>query len=122
MITAECIPANMRVKSGMAFHSGDQRTGEGELLYIHTGVHDLNTDKVGAVEVPVAAVAHLPPLRALPRAGRLRWRCRWARRGLLLLGAFNAPGTFLLLLHLSGAPAAASLLRLEQLLRLLNER
>ena len=37
--------------------------------YIRTGVHDLTTDKVGAVEIPAAVVAKLPPLQAVASAG-----------------------------------------------------
>ena len=118
VITAS-VYANMQV-SGMAFHQEISVPVKGN-YYIRTGVHDLNTDKVGAVEVPVAAVAHLPPLQALP-AGRLLWRCRWGRLELLRLGRSMLRGRLLMRVLLRRLrPLLRLLLRLE-LLRLLNER
>ena len=32
--------------------------------YLRTSIHDLNSDRIGAVEVPIAAVAKLDPLMA----------------------------------------------------------
>jgi VWFA-related protein len=62
VITAS-VYAKMQV-SGMAFHQEISVPVKGN-YYIRTGVHDLNTDKVGAVEVPVSVVAKLPPLKEL---------------------------------------------------------
>jgi hypothetical protein len=51
--------------SGMAFHQEISVPVKGE-YYLRTAIHDLTSDRVGAVEVPVAAVARLQPLEALP--------------------------------------------------------
>jgi VWFA-related protein len=56
--------ANVQVH-GMAFHQQISVPVKGQ-YYLRTGIHDLNTDKVGAVEVPVASIAHLQPLQAPP--------------------------------------------------------
>jgi VWFA-related protein len=56
--------ANVQVH-GMAFHQEISVPVKGQ-YYLRTGIHDLNTDKVGAVEVPVAAVAKLQPLKSPP--------------------------------------------------------
>jgi hypothetical protein len=40
--------------------------------YLRVGVHDLTTDRVGAVELPISVVSILPPLSAMsavPAAG-----------------------------------------------------
>lgn len=50
---------------GMAFHQEISVPVHGE-YYIRTGVHDLTSGRIGAVEVPVAAVARLQPLEQLP--------------------------------------------------------
>jgi hypothetical protein len=52
---------------GMAFHQEVSVPVKG-YYYLRTAIHDLNSDRVGAVEVPVAAVAHLQPLAELPPA------------------------------------------------------
>lgn len=51
--------------SGMAFHQEISVPVKGE-YYLRTAIHDLISDRVGAVEVPVAAVARLDPLQPLP--------------------------------------------------------
>jgi VWFA-related protein len=50
---------------GMAFHQEVSVPVKGE-HYLRTAIHDMVSDKVGAVEVPVAAVARLEPLAPLP--------------------------------------------------------
>ena len=50
---------------GMAFHQQISVPVKGE-HYLRTAIHDMVSDKVGAVEVPVAAVARLEPLQPLP--------------------------------------------------------
>jgi hypothetical protein len=49
--------------TGMAFHEEISVPVKGQ-YYLRTAVHDLKSDRVGAVEVSVASVAHLPPLDA----------------------------------------------------------
>ena len=68
---------------GMAFHQEVSVPVKGE-HYLRTAIHDMVSDNVGAVEVPVAAVARLEPL------GRFR-RNRPQR-----LGALDRPGLPLL--------------------------
>jgi VWFA-related protein len=53
---------------GMAFHQEVSVPVKG-YYYLRTAIHDLNSDRVGAVEVPVAAVAHLQPLAAPTASG-----------------------------------------------------
>jgi VWFA-related protein len=50
---------------GMAFHQQISVPMKGR-YYLRTAIHDMVSDKVGAVEVPVAAVARLEPLQPLP--------------------------------------------------------
>jgi hypothetical protein len=50
---------------GMAFHQEISVPVKGE-HYLRTAIHDMVSDRVGAVEVPVAAVARLEPLAPLP--------------------------------------------------------
>ncbi|HEX9199359.1 MAG TPA: hypothetical protein VF865_07360, partial [Acidobacteriaceae bacterium] len=50
---------------GMAFHQQISVPVKGQ-YYLRTAIHDMVSDKVGAVEVPVNAVAHLEPLQPLP--------------------------------------------------------
>ena len=49
---------------GMAFHQEISVPVKGQ-YYLRTAIHDLVSDKVGAVEVPVASVARLDPLQAM---------------------------------------------------------
>jgi VWFA-related protein len=49
----------------MAFHQQISVPVKGE-HYLRTAIHDMVSDNVGAVEVPVAAVARLEPLQPLP--------------------------------------------------------
>jgi VWFA-related protein len=49
--------------TGMAFHQEISVPVKGQ-YYIRTAIHDLNSDRVGAREVPVATVASLQPLEA----------------------------------------------------------
>ncbi len=50
---------------GMAFHQEISVPVKG-VHYLRTSIHDMVSDRVGAVEVPVAAVARLEPLAPLP--------------------------------------------------------
>ena len=50
---------------GMAFHQEISVPVKGE-HYLRTSIHDMVSDRVGAVEVPVLAVARLEPLQPLP--------------------------------------------------------
>jgi len=34
--------------------------------YLRTAIHDMVSDRVGAVEIPIGAVARLEPLKSLP--------------------------------------------------------
>jgi VWFA-related protein len=54
--------ANMR-HTGLPFHLEVSVPVDGD-YYLRTSVHDLATDRYGSVELPVAAVAKLPPLTA----------------------------------------------------------
>jgi hypothetical protein len=60
-------PANYAemLHTGIAFHEEISVPVKGQ-YYLRTAIHDLKSDRVGAVEVPVASVAHLPPLDAPP--------------------------------------------------------
>jgi hypothetical protein len=49
---------------GMAFHQMISVPAKGQ-YYLRTAIHDMVSDKVGAVEVPVAAIARLDPLQAM---------------------------------------------------------
>jgi hypothetical protein len=53
------------LSGGMAFHQEISVPVKGQ-YFLRTAIHDLVSDKVGAVEVPVASVAHLEPLAPLP--------------------------------------------------------
>ena len=53
--------------TGMAFHQAISVPAKGN-YYIRTAVHDMVSDRVGAVEVPVAAVAKLEPLKPVAAA------------------------------------------------------
>jgi VWFA-related protein len=55
---------DMLVK-GMAFHQEVSVPVKGD-YYLRTAVHDVLSDKVGAVEIPLTAVARLAPLKPLP--------------------------------------------------------
>jgi VWFA-related protein len=48
---------------GMAFHQEISVPVKGQ-YYLRTAIHDMISDRVGAVEVPIAAVARLDPLQA----------------------------------------------------------
>ncbi len=48
---------------GMAFHQEISVPVKGQ-YFLRTAIHDMNSDRVGAVEVPIQAVAKLPPLEA----------------------------------------------------------
>jgi hypothetical protein len=52
---------------GMAFHQEISVPVKGQ-YFIRTAIHDLNSDRVGAVEIPVAAVAGLDPLKQVAAA------------------------------------------------------
>jgi VWFA-related protein len=62
-------PANyaQMLKTGMAFHQEISVPVKGQ-YYVRTAIHDVTSDRVGTVEVPVASVSHLPPLDDLPVA------------------------------------------------------
>jgi hypothetical protein len=53
--------------SGMAFHQEVSVPVKGQ-YYLRTAIHDLKSDRIGAVEVPVSAVAKLDPLKPLMAA------------------------------------------------------
>jgi hypothetical protein len=50
---------------GMAFHQEVSVPVKGQ-YFLRTAIHDMVSDRVGAVEVPIAAVARLEPLKPLP--------------------------------------------------------
>jgi VWFA-related protein len=50
---------------GMAFHQEVSVPVKGQ-YFLRTAIHDMISDRVGAVEVPIAAVARLEPLKPLP--------------------------------------------------------
>lgn len=50
------------LKGGMAFHQEISVPVRGQ-YYLRTAIHDMISDRVGAVEVPIAEVAHLDPLQ-----------------------------------------------------------
>jgi VWFA-related protein len=52
------------LKGGMAFHQEISVPVKGQ-YYVRTAIHDMISDRVGAVEVPIMAVAKLEPLQAL---------------------------------------------------------
>ena len=52
---------------GMAFHQQISVPVKGE-YYLRTAIHDMVSDRVGAVEVPVATVARLDPLKQVAAA------------------------------------------------------
>ena len=58
---------NTLLTGGMAFHQEISVPVKGE-HYLRTAIHDLVSDRVGAVEIPVAQVAKLEPLKELPVA------------------------------------------------------
>lgn len=60
-------PANYKalLQHGMAIHQAISVPVKGD-YYLRTAVHDLNSDRVGAIQVPVAMVKNLPPLQAPP--------------------------------------------------------
>jgi hypothetical protein len=60
--------ANMQ-HTGLPFHQEISVPVNGE-YYIRTSVHDLETDRYGSVEVPVASVVKLPPLTAAATPAR----------------------------------------------------
>ena len=66
-LRATLTPANYArmLVDGMAFHQEISVPVKGE-YFLRTAIHDLVSDRVGAVEVPVALVAHLQPLQSLP--------------------------------------------------------
>ncbi|MDP9049160.1 MAG: VWA domain-containing protein [Acidobacteriota bacterium] len=51
------------LSGGMAFHQEISVPLKGN-YFVRTAVHDMISDRVGAVEVPIAVVAHLDPLQA----------------------------------------------------------
>jgi VWFA-related protein len=56
--------AKLQTGSGMAFHQQVSVPVKGQ-YYLRTAIHDLRSDRIGAVEVPVSAVAKLDPLKPL---------------------------------------------------------
>ena len=55
----------------MAFHQEISVPVKGQ-YYLRTAIHDMVSDNVGAVEIPVAAVARLDPLTASVGGGACR--------------------------------------------------
>jgi hypothetical protein len=58
---------NTLLTGGMAFHQEISVPVKGE-HYLRTAIHDLVSDRVGAVEIPVAQVVKLDPLKEIPVA------------------------------------------------------
>ena len=58
---------NKLLAGGMAFHQEISVPVNG-VHFLRTAIHDLVSDRVGAVEIPVAQVARLEPLKELPAA------------------------------------------------------
>jgi VWFA-related protein len=54
-------------KNGATFHQEISVPAKGE-YFLRSAIHDLATDHVGAIEVPISAVAHLAPAPAAPSA------------------------------------------------------
>ena len=52
------------LSGGMAFHQEISVPLKGR-YFLRTAIHDLNSDRVGAVEIPVTQVAHLEPLKSV---------------------------------------------------------
>ena len=52
---------------GIAFHQEISVPVKGQ-YFLRTAIHDMVSDRVGAVEIPVAAVARLEPLKSVPVA------------------------------------------------------
>jgi len=55
------------LSGGMAFHQEISVPVRGQ-YFLRTAIHDLNSDRVGTVEVPVYQVAHLEPLKTIASA------------------------------------------------------
>jgi hypothetical protein len=55
------------LSGGMAFHQEISVPVRGQ-YFLRTAIHDLNSDRVGTVEVPVTQVAHLEPLKNVASA------------------------------------------------------
>jgi VWFA-related protein len=62
--------ANMK-HTGVPFHQEISVPVSGQ-YYLRTSVHDMETDRYGSVEVPVASIAKLPPLTATAPASAPR--------------------------------------------------
>ena len=52
------------LKGNLAFHQQISVPVRGQ-YYLRTAIHDMVSDKVGAVEVPIVSVARLEPLQAM---------------------------------------------------------
>jgi VWFA-related protein len=52
------------LKGGMAFHQEISVPVKGQ-YYVRTAIHDMISDRVGAVEVPIQSIAKLEPLQAI---------------------------------------------------------
>jgi VWFA-related protein len=52
------------LQGGMAFHQEISVPVKGQ-YYVRTAIHDMISDRVGAVEIPIASVARLEPLQAM---------------------------------------------------------
>jgi hypothetical protein len=50
------------LREGMAFHQEISVPLKGQ-YFLRTAIHDLNSDRVGSLEIPVSAVANLAPLK-----------------------------------------------------------
>ncbi|HUD23417.1 MAG TPA: VWA domain-containing protein [Acidobacteriaceae bacterium] len=55
------------LSGGMAFHQEISVPVKGQ-YYLRTAIHDMVSDRVGTVEIPIAQVAKLEPLKELPAA------------------------------------------------------
>ena len=55
-------PAEIAAHGGIPFQQQISVPAKGQ-YFLRIGVHDIQGDRVGSLELPIAAVAHLPPPR-----------------------------------------------------------
>jgi hypothetical protein len=60
---------NKLIHSGFPFHE-EVSVPVNSTYSLRIGVHDFNSDHIGAVEVPVASIKDLPPVPATPASAR----------------------------------------------------
>ncbi len=61
---------NRLIHSGFPFHEEVSVPISGDYT-LRIGIHDFNSDRIGAVEVPVASVKNLPPVPATPASAKI---------------------------------------------------